>query len=174
MTPAESLPPPWLAIARRDLGNPESLGPNDSPYLRKLLGRLNVAWLKGQPWCGIAVAGWMERAGVDYPKAYYRAKAWLDWGTPLAQPKLGCVVVFERTGGGHVGLVVGFDTGRNALIVLGGNQGDRISELPFDARPVSAGGRMLGYRWPTFTNGSVARVPPPFMVSTKDFSHNEA
>ena len=31
--------PEWLDIARNDIGNPESLGPNDSPLIRKMLGK---------------------------------------------------------------------------------------------------------------------------------------
>jgi cell wall-associated NlpC family hydrolase len=37
---------------------------------------------------------------------------------------LGDVLVFQRTGGGHVGLYVGEDEA--AFHVLGGNQGDRV------------------------------------------------
>ena len=50
---------------------------------------------------------------------------------PLQAPTVGCVVVFEREGGGHVGLVVGADT-KGRLLVLGGNQGDAVSIAPFD------------------------------------------
>lgn len=133
--------PPWLIAARADLGNAETLGPNDSPFLRRMWASLSASWLLGQPWCGGAVAHWMQQAGVAYPKDYYRAKAWLGWGTTLTGPAVGCVVVFERQGGGHVGLVTGRSTAGN-LLVLGGNQGDQVRESPFSAA------RVLGYRWP--------------------------
>jgi uncharacterized protein (TIGR02594 family) len=167
MTPAENLDPPWLAIARRDIGNPENLGPNDSPYLRKLLARMNVAWLKGQPWCGISLAGWMQQAGQQYPKAYYRAKAWADWGVPVSEPCLGAVVVFDREGGGHVGLCVGYDKATGNLLVLGGNQNDmvRVSAFNLSKRPA------LAYRMP---DPRFPRIPLPWIDANAATSTSEA
>lgn len=160
---------PWLLLARKDIGNAETLGPNDSPWLRKMWAGLSGSWLLGQPWCGGAVAHWMRGAGVAYPKAYYRAKAWLDWGIPLSAPAVGCVVVFDREGGGHVGLVVGRSTGGN-LLVLGGNQGNAVTVKPF------ALSRVLGYRWPMHT-----RIEPdegmtrlPVYVAETALSEREA
>jgi uncharacterized protein (TIGR02594 family) len=133
--------PSWLSEARRDLGQRETLGPNDSPWIRRMLERLGAKWLLGQPWCGGAVAEWMQACAVDIPKHWYRARAWADWGQHLERPAHGCVVVFERQGGGHVGLVVGEDlSGR--LLVLGGNQGDAVNVRAFPRA------RVLAYRWP--------------------------
>jgi len=70
-----------------------------------------------------------------------RAKDWLNWGVELKNPCVGCVVVFEREGGGHVGFVVGKDIDNN-LMVLGGNQCDAVKVSPFDVS------RVVGYRWP--------------------------
>ena len=78
--------PHWLRTARAYLGQRETLGPNDSPWIRRLWASLRGSWLLGQPWCGAAVAGWMELCNIDYPKAYYRAKAWLEWGTKIDDP----------------------------------------------------------------------------------------
>jgi uncharacterized protein (TIGR02594 family) len=133
--------PSWLAEARRDIGQRETLGPNDSPWIRRMLEKLGAKWLLGQPWCGGAVAAWMQACAVDIPKHWYRARAWADWGQHLQLPAHGCVVVFERQGGGHVGLVVGEDlSGR--LLVLGGNQGDAVNVRAFPRA------RVLAYRWP--------------------------
>lgn len=131
----------WLEEARRAIGQRETLGPNDSPWIRQMLQRLGATWLLGQPWCGGAVALWMQAAGHAIPKHWYRAKAWADWGHPLQWPAEGCVAVFERTGGGHVGLVVGEDAAGN-LLVLGGNQGDAVNVRAFPRA------RVLAYRWP--------------------------
>lgn len=134
--------PEWLDIARNDIGNPESLGPNDSPLIRKALAKVNGLWLKGQPWCGSIMAYWMQQCAIPYPKDYYRAKAWIGWGTACG-PLLGAIVVFARTGGGHVGICVGRDKAGN-LLVLGGNQKDSVRVSAFDLRTRPA----LGYRWP--------------------------
>lgn len=134
--------PAWLLQARRDLGVREIAGAPTAPRISQMLQQLGAWWRDDEtPWCGVAEAAWFAASGIAPPKAWYRAKAWLDWGQVLPAPAVGCVVVFERTGGGHVGLVVGADdAGR--LLVLGGNQGDRVCIAPFDPA------RVRGYRWP--------------------------
>ena len=135
--------PQWVARARQYLGVAEIPGRATAPVIRRWLLDLKAWWADDETaWCGVAVAAWMREAGIELPKHWYRARAWLDWGYPLSKPIVGCVVVYERGGGGHVGLVVGEDaSGR--LMTLGGNQGNRVSIAPFDRA------RVLGYRWPT-------------------------
>ncbi len=134
--------PHWLASARADLGLRELPGAPTAPRIAAWLQRLGAWWRDDEtPWCGTAVAAWMLTAGFTPPKAWYRARSWADWGQPLAAPALGCVVVFARQGGGHVGLLTGLDTA-GRLMVLGGNQGNRVSIAPFDRA------RVLAYRWP--------------------------
>ena len=63
-----------------------------------------------------------------------RAKEYAFAGKRLTKPAYGCLVVFTRQGGGHVGFVVGKDKAGN-LLVLGGNQGKPrqhrgISDVP--------------------------------------------
>lgn len=157
--------PGWLSIARAHVGKSETLGPNDAPFLRVMWARLSGSWLLGQPWCGGAVAYCMQVSGHAYPAAYYRAKAWLDWGRQIQRPQLGAVVVFGRAGGGHVGFVVGTDE-RDRLLVLGGNQRNRVSVDPFDR------GRVLGYRWPS--DAPLLWPPLPVIASGAASSSNEA
>lgn len=59
----------------------------------------------------------------------------------MDKPAHGCVVVFARQGGGHVGLLVGEDTAGN-LLILGGNQGNAVNIRAFPRD------RVLAYRWP--------------------------
>lgn len=138
---AGAVEPSWLVDARRDIGQRETLGPNDSPWIRTMLAKLGATWLLGQPWCGGAVAAWMQANAISLPRHWYRAKAWADWGQPLAAPAPGCVAVFDRQGGGHVGLVVGEDPAGN-LLILGGNQGDAVNVRAFPRA------RLLALRWP--------------------------
>ena len=136
---------PWLAVARNYIGTKEVPGSKDvAPTIAKWLLSLHAWWRDDEtPWCGVAVAAWMREAGIQQlPVHWYRAKGWLGWGITLTQPCVGCIVVFERPGGGHVGLVDGRDQfGR--LLVIGGNQGDRVSRAAFETS------RVLGYRWPS-------------------------
>ena len=51
--------------------------------------------------------------------------------TKLNNPAYGCIVVFSRAGGGHVGFLVGKDKQGN-LMILGGNQSNAVNIKPFD------------------------------------------
>jgi uncharacterized protein (TIGR02594 family) len=159
--------PDWLTVARRDIGQREVLGPNDSTWLRRMWARLGASWLLGQPWCGGAVATWLASQGIKYPKDYFRAMAWADWGVPLDTPVVGCVVVFKRTGGGHVGLVTGEDE-KGRLLVLGGNQRDSVSIAPFDTD------RVVGYFWPLEFIDALHYRDLPVYASNAASSTNEA
>jgi uncharacterized protein (TIGR02594 family) len=79
------------------------------------------------PWCGLFMAHCMKKAGLDHPKGYesLRAMSYRFWGTQVSQAMLGDILVFERPGGGHVGLYVGEDG--THYHVLGGNQKDMVS-----------------------------------------------
>lgn len=163
--------PRWLSEARRDVGVRELPGKADSPVIQRWLRDLKAWWTDdATPWCGVAVAHWMRRAGVEPPKHWYRALAWADWGARLGRPALGAVVVYRRSGGGHVGLVVGTDAA-GRILTLGGNQGDAVSIAPFDRQ------RVVAYRWPT---GHLADWPhlvdtdAPLLASAAPSSSNEA
>lgn len=135
--------PAWLIEARRHVGLREIPGAPTAPTIARWLQGLGAWWRDDEtPWCGVAVAAWMQAAGVGpLPKFWMRARAWAEWGQALDRPAHGCVVVFARQGGGHVGLVVGEDAAGN-LLVLGGNQGDACNVRAFQR------GRVLAYRWP--------------------------
>lgn len=133
----------WVDIARRYIGVREIKGPKHAAVILVWLAKLGAWWRDDEtPWCGTFVAQVLTEAGVVPVKAWYRAMAWADWGSALHRPLYGCVVVFSRVGGGHVGIVVGQDPAGN-LQVLGGNQGDAVSIATFKRD------RVVAYRWPT-------------------------
>lgn len=158
--------PYWIAIARRHLGLAETPGRETTPVIRRWLISLNAWWTDDEtPWCGTYCAAVMREAGLMVPKHWYRARAWLDWGLPLDAPVPGCLVIYARSGGGHVGFIVGRDQ-LDRLLTLGGNQGNRVSIAPF------ARERVLGYRWPV-------EIPPmnntlPTFAHGGSVSNNEA
>lgn len=134
--------PEWLAIAWTFEGLREVPGAPTAPTIRRWLEELRAWWRDDEtPWCGVAMAAWMRAAGQPIPREWYRARAWLGWGSPIARAAVGAVVVIDRKGGAHVGLVVGEDADGN-LQVLGGNQGDAVSVRAFPRN------RVMGYRWP--------------------------
>lgn len=139
--------PAWIAEARKHIGQAEVPGKGSNPFIASLwIGARSVFDVLGAddssaPWCGQFVAHCLRTAGLPVVKDTYRAKAWLDCGIALPTALYGCIVVYTRIGGGHVGFVVGRDGGGRPL-TLGGNQGDRVSIAPFDPA------RVAGYRWP--------------------------
>lgn len=72
-------------------------------------------------WCSAFLRAITNAAGVDD-----RAKSWL--AKPRTAPHVGAIAVLSRgRGGGHVGVVSGFDTKGNPRIISG-NHGHRVGE----------------------------------------------
>jgi uncharacterized protein (TIGR02594 family) len=125
----------YVTHALKDLGLREIKGPKHAPRITKLLARLGAWWGDDEtPWCGVMVAGWLSECGLPYPKHYYRALAWADYGIACPSPRLGSIAVLERIGGGHVGLVTAVTEDGRYVRLLGGNQGDMVSESWFDTK----------------------------------------
>lgn len=161
--------PVWVEEALKHIGQKEIPGVKSNVWILSLWIKV-TPWLGNDdskvPWCGAFMRHCFVTAKVDTPKAYYRAKEWLNWGVKLAAPIPGCVVVFDRVGGGHVGIVMGYDAKGN-LMVLGGNQGDAVNIRPF------AVSRVSGYRWPTGV-ATPKSTKMPLMASNGQVSTNEA
>jgi hypothetical protein len=69
----------------------------------------------------------------------------------LDQPRLGCVVVMQRSGGGHVTLFEGWDGSK--IKCRGGNQSDAINVQSYKTDGV------IAYLWPK-AGGPIPPVPP--------------
>lgn len=158
--------PKWLAEARKHIGTREIPGEKHEPKILAWFKAIKAAWFTADevPWCAAFVGGCLEAAGIASSRSAL-AKSYLSWGLPLKAPTLGCIVVFTRDGGGHVGFVVGEDA-KGRLMVLGGNQGDKVSIAPFDRA------RVAGYRWPVAQ--SLQIDPLPRILSAEQSSANEA
>jgi len=138
--------PNWMAYARTLIGLREVPGAKHNPTIlgwakklgAKVLG-INVTDDE-TPWCGLFVAHVMAQFGLGAPPIAVRAKAWRGYGRTLIGPRPGCILVFEREGGGHVGFYVGEDD--THLHVLGGNQGNAVSITRISK------GRLSAMVWP--------------------------
>jgi len=92
-------------------------------------------------WCA-----WWLRRHLGIPKSAFRpyeynlARGFLHIGTPANNGCIGCIAVFRRGGGGHVGVVERWDSAGNPVI-LSGNYNNAVTESPHPAR------RLLGLRW---------------------------
>src|SRR5690554_5877296 len=176
---------PWVAEARKYIGLRENTSKTEyNPVIVKMLERMGAfsnesrAWWREDetPWCGLFVGFCLGVTGRFVVREWYRARAWESPQlTKLDRPAYGAIVTFTRDGGGHVGFIVGTDAKGN-LMVLGGNQSNAVSIVPF------AKSRVTGYFWPSFwRDGAAVKSLPlgeryrlPLLQSNGQVSKNEA
>lgn len=161
-TPVQPIELPWVTEALKDLGIREIKGSKHSPEVLQLWKDAKLGGIKNDeiPWCAGAMCAWLERAGIRSPRAD-SARSFNSWGMELSKPCYGAIVVFTRSGGGHVGIVVGKDKAGN-LQVLGGNQNDSVKVSTFKTD------RVTSYRYPNLFD-----IQPP-ICDPVDFSTSEA
>lgn len=172
----------WVAAARNCIGTTEIKGAKHNPLIVEMwevgFTATNQAkrltekvWQNDETaWCGGFMAYVFAKANLanHIPQAFPLARSWANAGTRLSKPAYGCVVVFSRNGGGHVGLCVGRDKHGN-LMILGGNQADQVNIKPF------AKSRVLAYRWcGTQKEPAQHRYNLPVLSSNGRVSTNES
>jgi uncharacterized protein (TIGR02594 family) len=137
---------PWMEIARSKLGIHEIPGPRANAFIVECLRSTTIGAPENRsdetPWCSAFVNWCITQAGLEGTNSAW-ARSWLDWGREPNDDEFeeGVIVILERgPESGHVGFLVDWDDDRVKL--LGGNQGDAVSEAWF---PMD---RVLGYRVP--------------------------
>jgi uncharacterized protein (TIGR02594 family) len=152
--------PIWLEKAESYIGQKEVSGPKNNQTVVNFwkLIHLNSISNDEVPWCAAFVGAVLEQSGFKSTRSGL-AKSYLNWGTKLDKPVQGCIVVFTRKGGGHVGFVEGIDKNGN-LYVIGGNQSDAVNIKLFKTTNI------VGYRWPTDVPKSTTL---PLMANAVDF-----
>lgn len=176
-----TLPPAYAWLAREPgpamlrealalYGTAEKVGTANNPVIlgwARELGLGQIYTADATPWCGLFVAVAAKRGSWSPVKNPLWARNWATWGTHVAEPSLGDVLVFSREGGaGHVGLYVGEDGG--AYHVLGGNQGDRVSIVRV------AKGRLIAARRAAWRVVQPANVRPIRLAAGGALSTDEA
>ena len=156
---------PWFEEAELHLGEREIPGVNHNPLVIRMWKAIKRGGIKTDevPWCAAFVGFCLEQSGIVSSR-FESARSYLTWGV-ATEPCYGCIVVFERKGGGHVGFVVGKDRFNN-LLVLGGNQGNAVSIAAFNPN------RVVGYRWPKAVPNP--NLPLPTGLHHAAISTNEA
>lgn len=146
--------PRWLQVMRAITGTTE--GEDDA----KIVGMASVIAAKYEDmasycagytsseiaWCGLCCAFAVTMADIRPPfgptdtDKFLWALAWSDEADSIfdeiAEPRLGCIVVMEREGGGHVTLYERTEDGM--YICRGGNQSDSVKESAYDPSTVVA------------------------------------
>jgi uncharacterized protein (TIGR02594 family) len=136
-TPAAD--PPWLAVAKQELGTAEIPGKKDNPRIveyhkatKLKSGGDSVAW------CSSFVNWVMGQAGFAKTGSAM-ALSWRKYGRKLDKPAYGSIGVIDWSfkgekfkDKGHVGFVVGRKG--KSLVLLGGNQGDQVKLSTFEEK----------------------------------------
>jgi len=158
--------PIWLETARKFIGTSEVVGPKHNNVILQWWRDIGLPYKDDEtPWCAGFVDAMLKHSGYKFIGTAW-ARAFLKYGVKLDAPALGCIVIFERGSGGHVGFVVGKDSAGN-LMVLGGNQANAVNIKPFSTS------RVLGYRWPGVWPFA-ERFKLPLLNSDGKVSKNEA
>lgn len=142
----------WVEEARLYLGQREVPGPGSNGWIKAMwLSLRGGAWYwthfgsddSKLPWCGGFMAFVFQNVKIAIPSAYGRALAWLEWGQACG-PAYGAVAVLARpgAGAGHVGIVTAVSVDGSHVRLIGGNQGDGVTEAWFKTE------RVQGYRQP--------------------------
>jgi len=95
---------------------------------------------RGSLWCARFMNMVLERSG-HRGTGSDMARSFATYGHRVSGPQVGAIAVMSRRGGGHVGIVSGFDA-RGNPIVISGNNGNRVRETPI------ASGRIYAYVMP--------------------------
>ena len=130
--------PPWLVIARQEVGVHENSAPGqDNPRILEYLESTTYdgGLTDEVPWCSAFVNWCVTKAGLKGTNSA-AASSWLTWGQKLDQPRLGCITVFKH----HVGFYAG--AAGDHFLLLGGNQSNAVNTE--NKHP----GDVLAYRWP--------------------------
>lgn len=162
--------PKSLVEALRHYGVLEKVGKGSTPDIMDWAKEVGVSgWYTDDdiPWCGLFVGICVKRAGYPFhANSLLAAREWVKYGVSVASPKLWDILVFSRTGGGHVGFYVGEND--KAYLVYGGNQSNAVGFAWIDKA------RLLQARRPAYKVGVPANIRKIILSETGELSTNEA
>jgi len=149
--------PDWLLTMRAISGLSEKPGAADEPKIMAMADEIARIFPDMEsycdqynhdsiPWCGLTVAYAMAKANIRPPfvagkdtDCFLWARSWADDPnyTVLKTPRLGCIVILSRSGGGGHVTVYESTSGSNYMC-RGGNQSDAINLAAFPKSNVVA------------------------------------
>lgn len=145
----------WIQEARNFIGTTEIAGAKHNPVILGFWKAIGISWgvTDEIAWCAAFTGAMLKRAGLPYLETGL-ARNYTDFvrqtkaGKKLTKPHYGCIVVMwsgSPTGTqGHIGFCVGVQEGKpDNLMILAGNQGNRVGIDPFSKSKV------LAYIWPS-------------------------
>jgi len=126
-------------------------------------------------WCAGYAGAMLKKAGAKYLKTLL-SRAYVNYGQkiPLDDPtqwRMNDIVIFQRPGGGHIGFVKAVDPVGKKLLIVGGNQGDNLTQAVFKfSGSVSLTDVRRGWTLPAAADVSIvttniAAAPPNIKVT---------
>lgn len=130
---------PWLATMRELSSVQEYTGGADNPTILGWASFIGNRYPEmanyaanyvhdSIPWCGLTVAYALAKNGIKPVNEFLWARNWANFGTRVAEPRQGCIMVFTRDGGGHVAILERVEG--NTFWIRGGNQSNAVNEQP--------------------------------------------
>jgi len=138
--------PRWLAAFRLLHGLQEIPGPGSNPIILRWVKDIGApSWYDNddKAWCALAMNRIMLASDLPYSGSGFellRARSFETWGLPLTVPVYGCLMVFSRPEGAHVGFYLG--ERKDAYRIYGANQSNTVGETWI------AKVRLTATRWP--------------------------
>jgi uncharacterized protein (TIGR02594 family) len=163
--------PKMLIEALKLVGTKEIVGKAHNPEILRwadVLGIQKIYTADETAWCALSHAYIAKMAGKQLPFGSWdllRARSFSKFGESVGKAELGDTLVFQREGGGHVGMYVGEDM--TCYHVLGGNQGNAYGFTRIQKR------RCIAIRRPAYSL-QPANVRAIALKSTGSVSRNEA
>ena len=149
-SPDAQTEPPWMAIARQEIGQREIPGVQHNPRIIEYHATTTLKATSDETaWCSSFVNWCLRQAGLPGTNSA-AAASWLNWGQ-ASEARAGAVAVIYNaaaahsslsTSGNHVGFLVEETTSH--YVILGGNQSNQVKVSSFP----TARWRLKGYRWP--------------------------
>lgn len=144
---SETTMPVWLQLALADKAIHEIHGPASNPVILQWARDIKAPkWFNNDdhPWCAVYAnhklwQAQLQLSGVGFD--LLRAKSFERYGVPLKEPALGCLLVFSRPEGAHVGFYMGENV--SSYRVWGGNQSNRVGAAWIRKA------RLTATRWPS-------------------------
>lgn len=137
--------PHWLDIAFAEMGVSAYPAGSSNPRVTEYHEGTNIAGYDDKAsWCSSFINWCLSKAGISGTGSAL-ARSWLEWGTPIEEPVIGCIAVLWRESPtswrGHVAFYLRED--EQFVYLLGGNQLEQVREHFYPKAMV------LGYRWPS-------------------------
>lgn len=145
--------PPWVQIAKREVGVSERRGGENPRIIEYHKATTLQATEDEVAWCSSFMNWVMMKCGMERSHSA-AARSWLGVGRRLPGFRKYAVVVFRRGNSawqGHVAIAME-DLGNGYIRCLGGNQGNAVSYANYHKSKV------LGYTWPSSEKVKVSKT----------------